>query len=77
MIPKMELKAMGLLLLLAYPDQVFHEVWDEDNESLVSWAFLSSSFLAILENVTDDDGVDELRDNLFEVPSCWENLKYF
>eukprot|EP01036_Dinobryon_divergens_P036237 gene36237-47134_t len=60
-IPKAELKAMGFLL--DYPNKVFREV-----KTMGRWFVEPSSpavSLIISENVTDDDGVFELRDKLF------------
>jgi hypothetical protein len=61
-IPNAELKAKGLLL--DYPNKVFREV-----KTIGRWFVVPSSpavSLIISENVTDDDGVYELRDKLFK-----------
>jgi len=61
-IPKAELEAEGFLL--DYPNKVFREV-----KTMEGWFVVPSSpavSLIISENVTDDDGVYELRDKLFK-----------
>ena len=61
-IPKMELKAMGLLL--DYSDKVFREV-----KTMDGWYIVPSSpavSLIISENVQNGVGVRELRDKLFK-----------
>jgi len=61
-IPKMELKAMGLLL--DYPNKVFREV-----KTMEDWYIVPSSpaiSLIISENVQNGVGVRELRDKLFK-----------
>ena len=61
-IPKMELKAEGLLL--DYPNKVFREV-----KTMEDWYIVPSSqaiSLIISENVQSDEGVRELRVKLFK-----------
>jgi hypothetical protein len=61
-IPKMELKAMGLLL--DYPNKVFCEV-----KTLGRWfvePYSPAASLIISENVQDDDGVYELLEKLLK-----------
>ena len=61
-IPKMELKAMGLLL--DFPNKVFREV-----KTMEDWYIVPSSpaiSLIISENVQNGVGVRELRDKLFK-----------
>ena len=61
-IPKMELKAMGLLL--DFPNKVFREV-----KTMEDWYIVPSSpaiSLIISKNVQNGVGVRELRDKLFK-----------
>jgi hypothetical protein len=61
-IPKMELKAEGLLL--DFPNKVFREV-----KTMEGWYIVPSSpavSLIISENIQSDEGVRELRDKLFK-----------
>eukprot|EP01038_Epipyxis_sp_PR26KG_P013667 gene13667-18340_t len=72
-IPKVELKAMGLLL--DYPNKVFRERIFKmikvflNCETMEGWYIVPSSpaaFLIITENIQNDKGVRELRDKLFK-----------